>query len=137
MAVAISPNPQLAAIMSSAVYSIWFIFAGGQQACSQLWVSGDSFCLFPVCVKSIGVLYTPSTAEQWVRQGVPASRTAAHLCGIACHSVALEGPCYASLCTFLCYFRFLYSLFRYAGVVELVSAGRRTKWSHSTCRCCG
>lgn len=28
MSVAISPNPQLAAIMSSAVYSIWFIFAG-------------------------------------------------------------------------------------------------------------
>jgi hypothetical protein len=28
MAVAISSNPQLAAIMSSAVYSIWFIFAG-------------------------------------------------------------------------------------------------------------
>jgi ABC-type multidrug transport system permease subunit len=26
--VAISGNPQLAAIMSSAVYSVWFIFAG-------------------------------------------------------------------------------------------------------------
>jgi hypothetical protein len=33
MAVAISPNPQLAAIMSSAVYSIWFIFAGGWWVC--------------------------------------------------------------------------------------------------------
>lgn len=28
MSVAISGNPQLAAIMSSAVYSVWFIFAG-------------------------------------------------------------------------------------------------------------
>jgi hypothetical protein len=28
MSVAVSPSPQLAAIMSSAVYSVWFIFAG-------------------------------------------------------------------------------------------------------------
>ena len=28
MSVAISPNPQLAAIMSSAIYSLWFLLAG-------------------------------------------------------------------------------------------------------------
>lgn len=31
MSVAVSPSPQLAAIMSSAVYSVWFIFAGALQ----------------------------------------------------------------------------------------------------------
>lgn len=32
MSVAVSPSPQLAAIMSSAIYSVWFIFAGAPQA---------------------------------------------------------------------------------------------------------
>jgi hypothetical protein len=61
MAVAISPNPQLAAIMSSAVYSIWFIFAGGWRVWSGVgqW---DSVCWLSVHVKPIGVRYKPCFA---------------------------------------------------------------------------
>jgi hypothetical protein len=67
--VAVSPNPQLAAIMSSSVYSIWFIFAGMER---------------------VGFAVTCGlVAEVSVVQYVSASCTMLVPWNMACHSLGL------------------------------------------------